>query len=379
MPTLLTVPSLLVPEKPAEIRFTLTQSSSNFVRVWVTSAPAGSAFDTRLKEKSAGRILLFEGASARVNGSRVATMRHTFDAGGVYTLVAQEYVLGAASYGGGYQDSPDSAPSETQVGAEESTALYVGQRLTVPIGAPPDTATLVLWVWNDTIRETQIAFQGEITPAIIDPLTPRARGASIAAGVTTALANLIDVTTTLAIGSIPAIVSNLRSSTAGHMANAGAHANADSVNGLPASQGDIPRASDGLRDFVNAALDSLRKHFGNEADPADGPPVGFGSGNFHIVSSVLHADRVNMPLFQSVSGQADAYAALADLWRCFEAHRVSLTHHTAVDSFNVLMALPRLLVVHREFLSVLASLNPDVPPGQSSGANQLIQQAGFSE
>jgi hypothetical protein len=84
-----------------------------------------------------------------------------------------------------------------------------------------------------------------------------------------------------------------------------------------------------------------------------------------------------MPLYQSVGSQEEAYAALADIWRAHEGHRVNLTVHGTADAATSMSALPKILVVHREFLEVLASLSPAAPPAQSSGGQLLISVGGF--
>jgi hypothetical protein len=337
-----------------------TGSSTNFVRAWITSAPSGSEWKAKLDEQSAGRVLFWEGQPAR-------KFDHVFDRGGHYTIVAQEYVRGATTYGGGYQGDPASAPSETKVGAEATVNFYVGQRMTSPMGTGPDVATLVVWVWNDTIRQTRLEFQGEASPTIETQGTPtsRVQSAMAASAVTTALAALINVSTTTAVGSVQSIVSNFRIASGNHMASSVIHASADSVNPLPIVEGGSQGAL--LAEWVNMALSKLRGHYGN-LNSAGQP-----SGGYHSA-----VDRSMLPLVQSVNGLAEAYPALADIWRSYEAHRSNTSIHASADG-DALLALPPLLAVHREFFTVLASSNPPIPPGQTSGANRLIQQAGFSE
>jgi hypothetical protein len=363
--TVSTVPVLLVPARQAQVRFQRTGSGSTYVRAWCSVAPEGSELAVKLKEQTAQRVLVYEG-----DGGDNAPWRTQFDRGGAYTLILQEYVKGAAPYGGGYQNSPDSAPAETKVGGEVTAVFFVGQRMTTTLGVSPDSATLVVWVWDETIRQTTIAAQGEASPAVTaENPTPKARVAMTSAGVTSAVAALVDQTATV-IGA-SSYIPTLLEAIADHMGSASSHATPDTVNPLPASLAADPGQH--LDDTVTAALASLKRHMNNEGDPAAGPPFGAGSASFHS-----RIDQVNAPIVSGGRGQAAAYLGLADLWRSYEAHRVSSVH-LAPDTTHPLVTPPKLLATHIAFLAALAAATPSTPPGQSSLATQLIQFAGFEE
>lgn len=162
--TVATAPLLVVPTR--RVRFTATLTAGgNWWRLWCTNAPFGSALRRRLDETDAGRIELFAGDVQTVYETQL-------EHGGVYTLVAQEYTKGATTFGGGYQNDPDSAPTETKIGGENTLTQYVGQRLTTRVGTPAlGTALLTLWVWNATIQATTLGQHGEETPALTLPTT----------------------------------------------------------------------------------------------------------------------------------------------------------------------------------------------------------------
>jgi hypothetical protein len=199
--TLATMPVYAPPVRETQVIFTLTGTGANFVRVWVTVAPPDSELRAKLEQSTQSRVEIYKG-----EGGDKAPLRRKFDKGGKYTLVAQEYTRGASDYGGGYEGSPDSAPSETKVGSEVTLELFIGQRMTAEIGSSGDAATLVLWVWDNTIRATTIAVHGEASPALqSDQPTARALAAIESATVQAALEAIAGVTVDAAITGTSAI------------------------------------------------------------------------------------------------------------------------------------------------------------------------------
>jgi hypothetical protein len=372
MTSLATLPVLAVPGRQTSVSFALSGVGANFIRAWVSEAPAGGSWDAKLKGEASHRAIFYEGP-----GGANAPVTDTFDRGGAYTVITQEYTKGASAYGGGYQGAPASAPSETKVGVESTLTLNVGQRMTSRIGVGVDTATLVLWCWGDTIRTTRAAYQGEDSPTIAETRSPRALAAASASTVASALAALADQPVATAIGNVATVAENLRARSRAHMTGTGWHENTDAVNPLPASYA-TDQSLANLPKFVSSLLESYRRHLNNYRAPVDAAedPSGFGLGNYHVVSSEQRADFTSVPLYQSAGTIEDAYPALADLWRVHEAHRVNLSVHASADT-TALTALPPVLAVHREFLKVLAS-PVVVPPGQTSGA-MFLSAHGFSE
>jgi hypothetical protein len=148
MPTLSTVPAYPPPNWETRVTFTLTESNTNWVRVWVTAAPEGSELRAKLDAKAAlNRFEVYAGP-----GGANALWKQTFGVGGKYTLVAQEYTRGATEFGGGYQNDARGAQTETKVGAESTLSLHIGQRLTSTISAGADSVDLALWVWDAKSR-----------------------------------------------------------------------------------------------------------------------------------------------------------------------------------------------------------------------------------
>ena len=375
MPTFATVPTYAAPNREAAVTIPLAQSGSNYVRLWVTNAPPESKWREKLEAAgdSRSRIQVYEGP-----GTSTHQWRETFDKGGRYVFKAQEYLRGSA-FGGGYQHDPDSAPSETKVGAETDYELFIGQRVASEIGVVGDRATLVFWIWDESIRATTKGVHGEATPAIqSDSPTTRVQVAIETTTVQTALDALVGVTAAAAAGTVATIMSDMARQISDHMQNAGGayHDVADVENDIPAGLRTGPTPA-GLATWVNSMLPYIRQHYTNDA-VLGGVDSGVDSGNYHNVGGVKVNDRENMPLFDSV-GEKEAYWALADLWRSFEAHRVSVVVHNSADSTNALAALPVLLQVAALFYGVMASLSPTTPDTQSDGVVQLIAKTNCFE
>jgi hypothetical protein len=361
--TVATTPTYAVPSREARVVFTLAGSGANFVRVWCTVAPTGSKFANDLAaDTTLNRTVAYEG-----DGGANDPWMWTPDVGGKYTFVAQEYTLGS-SYGGGYTGSVEAAPSETKVGAEATLYLYVGQRMKQAIGVAPNTAELVLWVWDATIRPTTLATHGEKTPAIAaENPSAAARTAMEAAAVTAALAAIENVAAATALGPVGPVIADIGYNYNQHRVSV-SHPIPDSHNALAEDYYNVAPAPGHLTEFVNSQALALRMHMLNDV----------GSGT---ATSAFHAtaDMLNLPAVLSAGSIDDAYPALAELWRSYEAHRVSTPVHTTADTTWTLSPLPPILAAHAAYLAQLAAISPTAPPAAQAGAVLLAQQAGFQE
>jgi hypothetical protein len=368
---LATLPTFAPPVRETQVLFELTESGANFVRVWVTVAPPDSELRAALEQSTQNRFEIYKG-----DGGANAPMRRKFDKGGKYTFVAQEYIRGASDYGGGYQGAPDGAPSETKVGTEATLELFIGQRMTAEIGAAGDTATLVLWVWDDSIRATSKAVHGEDSPVIqSEQPTARASAAIESTTVRDALDGLVDLTVDDAISGWETVLSDFISRWNDHVGDPTIHQDSDTANSIPVGLKSSQSAT-AIKEAIAEVLLRVRYHYTNDVVLA-GVTSGRDSGDFHNVSGKKN-DTLNMPIVAG-AGDAEAFWALADLHRSYEAHRVSTAFHDNADTVNALTALPPLLLVASEFFSVLASTSPPTPPAQSSGAVKLIGSAHFAE
>lgn len=375
-------PTYPVPKFQTTVTFSLTQSGTDFIRVWCTIAPTGSELDNRINSSHdpRNRVVVFEGSPS-------TPWNFSFDKGGKYTFVAQEYLKGSG-YGGGYQGDPNTADKEAMVGAETTLTLHVGQRVTQPIGPPGSQATLVLWVWDNHIRATTKAFHGEDTPAITatapDPVLKTAiESSTLVAPLATLInSNLSDG---LVTGDLSTWTTLLFSGINAHFADLGMHAAADDYNAIAASYGSLVDQKSFI-EFVNQALKALRQHVTNDlgvsVDPLLGPKAsGPDSGNFHHFLGAYISDRQAVPLYTGVSTFAEAYGALADVWRCFDLHQNHTAPHDPGGTMTIqpIGTLPEIQRVHKAFLTVLAAASPATPPAQSTGVQNLISLAGFKE
>ncbi len=378
MTTLSTQPAYPVPGRETPVKFTKSNSTADYLRIWVTDAPVGSALKERLDSTQFSRLQVHE-------GDDLSIWRETFDKGGAYQLVAQEYTRGGATHGGAYEDDPNAAPTETKIGAETSLSLYIGQRMVTTCGYANHTAELVTFVWNDTIRETNLANHGEATPVVKNGTSDRARAAVAATAVKTAVDALKSgggVAVATAVGTPSTLLQNFVEKIDDHFPSVSPHQNPDDDNALGTQYEEAP-TPETMPGTVSKVLSALKRHYTNDGGLGAGT-AGLnadGSGTstpYHDVTG-QRFDFTNMPLFDSVSDTAEAYRALGDIWRSYEAHRVSTAVHDNADTTNTLTALPLLLEVHRQFFAQLASISPTVPDTQSTGAVLLMTQTGAVE
>jgi hypothetical protein len=373
MATLATTPTYPVPERPALVVFSFSVGASNYVRAWCTVAPEGSELANRIAANRLNRALVYQDEGGTKHPWRV-----TFDRGGEYTFLVQEYTKGN-HWGGGYEGDPRGAPTETKVGTESTLTLHVAQRLTQELGTGPDRATLVLFAHNSRIRETTVATHGERSPAVIEPTSDRARVAALDSDVTTAIAALVDMTPATAFGTVGSVIDDFITKFVAHAGSAVFHQNADSQTDLNDYKG--ATALPGIAKGLNKVRLRLRQHMENskENDSANPEYALPGGIDIHDHNS-LFFDMKNrlLDVTADEKNPATIFQASGDFYRAYTAHRTA-TMHESSDATNLLTALPQLFEVHHQFMVSLAALAPTAQPGQSAAAALLIGTAGFTE
>jgi hypothetical protein len=366
--TLATLPTYALPSD--EVRVVVTAGGGgNFARVWCTDAPEGSALRAELDAA---------GTSARVEVFAVAPddpdPRIPLDAPGAYTFAAQEYTRQATTQGGGYAGDPNGYQSETKVGSETTVTLYAGERLTTRLGSARfGFATLVLYVWADTVRATDNQNHPAVgvTPAIINPTTEAADLAARDATVATSLDALADKTAAALVLDAEDIIEEICDELFLHMTNAGGsyHTVADTDND-DLIRDKVPPATGtkaGIAESVRLIHQYLSDHMRNLPGTA---------GDYHSELDYANAPAVTAPA--GPSDMASTMATLADLHRVYEAHRADATAHAAADSTNVITtALPPLLTLHSDYLDALRQLSPSAPSTANAAAVVLVHSAGF--
>jgi hypothetical protein len=354
-------PAYPLPGKPVEV--TCTCSVGNWVRVALTSGPEASTYQKQIYDNNLSELQLWVADAGEPH-------RFTFDVPGVYTCTAREYTKGGVGFGGDYAGDPAGYASETAIGSNTVT-FTVGQRMSADIRYRAERGSLVLYVWNSTIRATTVPEHGERSPRF-DGSTPLMKTAASTTPVTSALNALDGVACSVAAGSMGTALDNVMTKFNSHITATGTgaiHANPDTSNSVAASYFGAT-TPDAMRDTVQRFGAVMRQHFTNDA----GTGSGVGSGSYHAV-----ADWDNLPLLSGVSDVLSASLALASLWHSYEAHRVDTTVHGAADNTNTSSALPPLYAAYAAILGVLHSDNPTAPAVDNPGATLLVHRAGLAK
>lgn len=356
-------PTYQLPNKTFYMTFSATDG--NFVRVMVTAAPPSSGYAQRIIDEETSELEIGATATGQVwTGFEP-------DAPGVYTLKAYELTVGASTYGGYFESDTDGYSTETVEGSTTLT-IYVGQRLESTIGTPADNATLVLHVWNSTVRATTVEQHGIDSPDLINPSSARAETFVSDSGVVAALANFEDRAASTVASAAYSVLDNELVEFEDHLLQAGVHAANDTDNTPAVASLRNALTEEQLVTSVAELQRLYRQHCENDAGAGGG--AGSASSNYHTIG-----DRINGPIAPPPSDYASAIFAVADLWRGYEAHRVSTVFHSSADTTNSLTALTTgsLLALCKEVSDVLATPTPTAPSTDNPGATSLVHRGGF--
>lgn len=367
------------------VRVSSNTAGVNFVRLWCTDAPAGSKMRAKIDSAPGGdrTVARVEIGTASVGSYLSFGKTGTadsfepdgveFDIGGVYVFRGQEYTKGT-TYGGGYENSPDAFQTETKVGGEQANIkIYIGERLEQRIGnSTHGSATLVIYVWNDTIRETTLASHKVVSPAIINPRGDLAKLAVVDANVKTKLYALIGKTMSDLRTNVATLIAEMIDDISDHMKNVDhtQHTTPDDDNGdfileLP----DDPGSPEGYVNAARVLLQRLLLHMAMQSND---------TGVVHSDPDWENAAIADVPSPGRITGSF--WSAVADVYRAYEAHRQegSPIHTSATSTNNALgTALNALLDLHKQFLSVM---QPYVPINPASFQQAVAEGAalGFS-
>ena len=367
-------PTLAIPGKPIRIAFTL--GTGDYVRVYLTDAPQASKYYAGLDKSAANRILMHSG-DANVD------WLFTADVAGRYVFVMQDVSRGASAYGGRYEGDPDGYSSLTVNDETAALDISVGARMQLPIQVDEHGATLRFYVWDEDVRATNVTTHGETTPALVDPTTERADQAMLDDDVVAAVAALTgtsdDIDDILTDPySAAEVLDHMIFRFNTHCASTTFHYSVDSNNQLSDDYSDATD-SDALAEIVAALQAAFRRHLTNDMYDLSTPSVGVGTGDFHQDGSSNNVgDWTNQPLAPQPTDIATAMVALADLWRCYAAHRQWTAGHKAEDT-SFVITLPLLLQVPRYFCAVIAANDPSVPDTAHPGVARLAAEAGMTE
>lgn len=368
--TLTTTPTYALPSVSVPLTATV-DNAANFVRLWCVDAPIDSVYRKLLNKTQASRIEITPPNAQAAGGiSPGVEFPAKLEIGGRYTFIAQEYTLGSSTYGGGYTNAPEACKTETAIGAEQTLYVFVGQRMTHRLGASSyGTAVLLVHVWDDTIRATSEAVHGVSSPAIIKPSSPRAVSAASSTGVLTQLALFTDAAATALAPNLATLIAEMVVKIPKHMSNTGGAFHVNVTTPTPDSDNNLEitylsnRCStpSGLARAASVLYSRLRQHQSNGAS---------GASRYHS-----DTDFTNAFLCDGGGSESDAslgFAAIADVYRVYEAHQADATSHSLADRVNNLTtALGPLLSLHKEFLGAMTSFSPVTAGGVQSAVVSL--------
>ena len=370
--TLTTTPLYALPSAAVPLTATV-DNAANFVRLWCTDAPIGSVYRKLLDKTQATRIEITPPNAPTAGGiSPGVEFYAQLEVGGRYIFVGQEFTLGATTYGGGFSNSADAFDSETQIGAEQTLYVYVGQRMTHRLGASScGTASFLVHVWDSTIRSTSQDVHGVLSPAIVNPSTPRAVSAASSTDVLTQLALFKNANVSTLSPNLATLIAEMVLDIPRHMSNTGGVFHLNTTTGLATPDSDnnleITYLSNrcstptGLARAASVLYSRLRQHQSNGAS---------GASRYHS-----DTDFTNAFLCDGGGSESDAslgFAAIADVYRVYEAHRADATSHSLADAVNNLTtALGPLLSLHEAFLRAMSTLSPANAGGTQAAVTRL--------
>jgi hypothetical protein len=368
--SLVTTPTYPIPGRVFRLRLDPVTNTGTHCRIWCTAAPLGTKLRKELDESRADRVV-FQPLMPISTTGRPVEVDVTLEKGGGYVLQVQEILLGNPdfpNFTGGYENDPRGALGETVKNTGE-IILYVAAPLSMQLGCGGDTATLKIYTHNQTVIQTELPVHGEATPRVdlATGATPRARLAAEAQGVRDAVTALAGQDTDDLVGDISGSLDNLLTKIRAHLVQSGRHVSNDTDNSIGTSFNGATTAPSRA-----ATLSELRRLLGRHMRNDSG--AGTGSAGYHSA-----ADWTSLPL--DAASPSDALTdgiSHADVWRAYEAHRISAIHRAA-DNVNRADELPPLLELHRQFLIALAASSIAAPSTGQSGSSLLISQLGFKD
>lgn len=219
----------------------------------------------------------------------------------------------------------------------------------------------------------RIVTQGTVVASaeLVSPVGERALFASLDSTVATKLAALVGATVATMGPALATRVGELGTKMDLHFRNATAHPagggyQADTVNVYPRT------APFDQADAINK-LNEIRGVYLSHAlgSTTSGQP-------WHNNQD----DTKNVPIAQVATTLAGAIVLHADMWRCYEAHRVqtaSPASHPSADATNTLAAVDLLSDLIKTILVYLADDTPTVPAAQNQAQVEAAALYGFSE
>ncbi len=361
--TITTIPAAAIANR--ECKLALSATTGNFVRLWCTDAPPGSKLRTELDASGATQVAVASADAGR-------TVPFTADKGGAYVFRVEEITKGGSVAGGVYDTDPNKAPSEALLEADQVT-LYFASALTCELGVGQDTAELLLYVHNAQVIVTTLELHGVVSPALRSTKTGLAKVAAESSAVRAAVLALVGVAVTV-LGNTTTWLDSLLARFNAHLTQSGVHSANDTDNTVSTAFAHAS-TTEAQKKTVSALRKALDNHMRNDNPAATTP--GTGSAAYHN-GGAGRADWANALLPTAASNQLSVLVSAADVYRAFEAHRISGVHTTS-DTTNVAAAPSALLALHVAFVRQLATHSPVNPANEHSAKSLLMSGGGFKE
>lgn len=341
-------PDAPVPGDVVTVSATVTGVNGNEVacdsaQLTLTSVPSGSALSTGLVLDAA---------------SGLPSLSFTPDVAGVYGYDVQRFVE--------YTQAPTfDGSADTHVVALDTEAgeVNVCSALVLPIVTPFGSLTLSVVVGTDD--------DNIVSAELVNPTTPKAELAALDATVLAKLALIVDVAVASVGPALPAKVGAMGVAIDAHFRDSTAHPigggfQADSINAYNESTPyDIAEAVQKL----NKIREAFRRHALNSTTS---------SIHWHNSSD----DTKNVPIIGPAGSVGDAVVLYADMWRCYEAHRVQTASpavHPASDVTHTLGSIDPLSDLIKAVLTYMADETPAVPAAENQAQVEAISLYGFQE
>lgn len=341
-------PSAPVPGDTVTVSATVTGVDGNQVacdsaQLTLTSVPSGSALSTGLVIDAA---------------SGLPSLSFTPDVAGVYGYSVQRFIeyTQAPAFDGGSESYTVALDTETN-------QVDVCSELTLPIVTPFGALALSVVVGTDN--------DNIVSAELINPTTTKAELAAIDATVLAKLALIVDVAVASVGPALPAKVGAMGVAVDAHFRDATAHPTgggyqADSINAYSESTPyDIAEAVQKL----NKIREMFRRHALNSTTS---------SIHWHNSSD----DTKNVPIVGPAGSVGEAIVLYADMWRCYEAHRVQTASpavHPASDVTHTLGSIDPLSDLIKAVLAYMADETPAVPTAENQAQVEAISLYGFQE
>lgn len=348
------------PRGSCSVLFAHTQTSATRIVIRPVAAPPESSYGKELAKRER-----LPGVELPILNGEIGTWSVEVDYPGVYTFEVDE--VGVSTVAPRFED--DSVGKAEPTILETSTVrIYFGERVNVPLQAGNDSAQLVLYVWDDTIRETTFAQHGIDSPAIENPR--RSKIVDIAMqdeSLKEKVSALVGVTVTSLLSGVSSLFNEVRAMYASHAGSSTYHASADTDNAVPStwSAGDSKSAEASIAKLYQALEAHTKKlRLLEPASVIDGDVT-------WAVVHYLQEGTSSCLTSGYASGTVSQISAIVDIYYRIKTHASVSAAHKAAQSIGPLSSHP-LADLFLAWFSAIRSVSVGSPPDyRNQGAARL--------